>query len=146
MSVQRVFEFERHMEPTGAWKHIPGAEWTVAKATTNRALMSAHGTVTASIDLRNATVEQTQEGWAITLPAATLDTPVVTARLHSMQTGAFWKHHALPLDASQAMSRWTSEAARQGKLTNKAQKEAEATLRQLLLPMTGPNLTIRFRA
>lgn len=144
MAVQRVYEFERHMEPTGFWKSVPGLDWAVAKTTRNEALMSAHATITASIDLRGATVAQTDTGWLVTLPPAKLDMPKVTAKLHSMRPGAFWKHHGLPLDASEAMGRWTVDAAQQQGLALRAQKEAEATLRQLLHPMTGPNLTIRF--
>lgn len=97
-----VFEYTTSREPE-EWVARLGMGSLVRGATRNRALVSAHGTVEAGVDLRRAQAryEQTPAGrrLVVTLPPPTIYPPHVDAKLHRAQGGMFWRDDNLALKA-----------------------------------------------
>jgi hypothetical protein len=137
---QTVFEHTTSREPEAWVRYVPGGESLVHAATRNEALVSAHATVDAGVDLRHATVERAGDRLVVTLPRAQVYEPVVRARVHDAERGWFWRDENIGLKAAETAGEQIVDNARRQGIRKRAETEAVTRVRALV----GPEADIRF--
>jgi hypothetical protein len=143
-SYQNVFEYETNLQPAGWATHIPGAEAVVASASRNKALVSAHGTVQAGINLEHAHAVRTMDSVVIVLPEPEIYQPVVDAKIHEESGGLFWDDHNLGFKAQRDAEKRFREASLEQGILRDARESAEEQVRRLVEPILEKPLIIEF--
>lgn len=120
----------------------------VRSATKNSALVSAHGTVEAGVDLSRASVRYetsaTGRTLVVILPEPTVYRPHVDAKLHSNRSGLFWRDTNLPLKAqADAGQRFVTASYGQG-IVEAAKASATTRLRAFLKSVTEVPVRVEF--
>lgn len=142
-----VFEYTSSRQPQ-EWVERIGMGGLVRGATRNRALVSAHGTVEAGVDLRKAQAryDLTPGGrrLVVTLPDPTVYKPHVEMKLHTARPGVFWRDDNLALKAqADAGERFVAAGREQGILES-AREEARTQISTLLSGVVDVPLHIVF--
>lgn len=116
-----------------AW--IPGVERIVNAATRNAVVMTLRGSVETGVDFTKVRLRKNGENSVVvTLPRPEVYEPTVTAELHDVKSGAFWRDEEIELKAIESAKReFRSAAIRAGardQATREARRLIEAMLRQ----------------
>lgn len=119
-----VHEYETSKQPEGILASFPGGPEIVHASTRNTALMSFTGSVEAGVDLSKAKVERSSTGVTVKLPAPKVFPANVSADVHEVKRGLFWRDQGIAANAIEdAKSRFKETSIRQGIL-----KEAKANV------------------
>lgn len=143
-SYQNVFEYETNLEPAGWASALPGAEAVVSTTSRNRALVSAHGTVQAGINLEQAHAVRTLDAVVIVLPEPQVYQPVVDAKIHEESSGLFWNDRNLGFKAQRDAEKRFMEASLEQGILRDARESAEEQVRRLVEPILDRPLIIEF--
>lgn len=134
-----VVEHERKLEPTGVFRALPGASEVYGAVTRNQVLVKAEGGVEAGVDLsqvgpENVTQIRTPEGVKVRvrLPRAEVYTPDVRVSVVRKQEGIFWRDDNLVPEATRAVEKRFSEAARNANILQTAESNAVAMLSKMV--------------
>lgn len=142
-----VFEYQSSMEPAG-WVETIGMGGVVRSATRNRALVSAHGTVEAGIDLGKAQVRYEgvpgQRVLVVTLPQPKVYAPQVDATVHRARKGMFWRDDNLALKARRDAGNRFALASREQGIVANARQSARDRLEALLDPVVETPIRFEF--
>lgn len=128
-----VHEYETSREPTGVLASLPGGAELVQASTRNTALMSFTGTVEAGVDLSQAKIEKSAAGVTVKLPAPEVYPANVSADVHELKRGLFWRDQGIATEAIEdAKVRFRATSIRQGIL-----KEARANIEKQVSELAG---------
>jgi hypothetical protein len=141
-----VFEYQTQREPQMWLSYMPGASSLVQASTRNTALMSVTAQVEAGLDLREAKVaeESNEKKIVLIVPQPRVYKPQVEAKVHNMKIGLLWSDHNLGLKAQQDAQIRLKQAAVQQGIVSKAKESAVEVLTNLVAPLTGAEVEIRF--
>lgn len=143
LTANRVFELESNRN-SGSWVDTAPLISDISnRLTHNRVLVSATGTVEAGVDLSKLSVKQEGDAIVVSLPPATLSAANVRAKVHHWKRGVIWTDNNLPYDAETKMSEWMRGFAEKNALTEKAQREAERAVRELIGSLTDQPVKFR---
>lgn len=139
-----INEFESHREATPWLASLPGGSQIVGAATRNTAVMSYTGTVEAGVDLAKAKILRTDGGVTVTLPQPKVYPVNVTASVHSVKRGVFWRDTNIATSAIEdAKVRLRETSIRQGILTE-AKTNVKKQVGDLVRELSGASATVLF--
>jgi len=139
-----INEFETQREATPWLAAIPGGSEIVGSATRNSAVMSYTATVEAGVDLSKAEIVRTANGVTVKLPQPQVYPPNVTASVHSVKRGVFWRDPAIAATAIEdAKNRMRLTSIRQGILAE-AKVNVRKQVGDLVRDLSGAEATILF--
>jgi hypothetical protein len=142
---QHVFEHQTHLEPADWARPIPAMAGLVHAATRNKALVSVWGTIDAGVDLREARLMGDGVREWLELPQPVVYKPLVEARIHQNQPGAFWRDHNIGFDAQASAGRRFRQAALEHGILRSSREEAKRRVGELLAAAGANDMEIRFR-
>jgi hypothetical protein len=123
-----ISDFETTREPVSWLASVPGGTEVVHAATRNRATMSYTATVEAGVNLDRAKLIQSATGPVLVLPRPQVYPANVSATVHDVQRGLFWRDQGIAATAIEsAKGRIQETAVRQGILG-----QAETNVRKRL--------------
>lgn len=139
-----VHEFQTAREATPWLASIPGGNEVVNAATTNTAVMSYTGTIEAGVDLAQAKIAKTETGVTVTLPAPRIYPANVSADVHSVKRGLFWRDQAITTTAIEdAKARLHNTSLRQG-ILEEAKTNVRKQVGALVKDLAGTEAVITF--
>lgn len=126
-----IRDFQTSREPVAWLSSVPGGRDLVATATRNRTTLSYTGAVEAGIDLTRATVRKSATGIELILPQPVVYRPNVSAQVHDLKRGLFWRDENIVATAiEQAKDRLKETAQRQG-ILGEARENARTRVESL---------------
>lgn len=120
----------QNADPSVAW--IPGVEGLVHSATSNQVVMTLRGSVESGIDFTKVKLAIRDGGATVTLPRPETYEPTVTAELHDVKRGTFWRDEEIQLKAIESAKREFRNAAIQSGAREEAVKEAKTVIGEVL--------------
>lgn len=142
-----VFEYTSSRQPE-EWVERMGMGSVVRGATRNRALVSAHGSVEAGVDLSRATVRYDLNAQGrtlvVSLPAPTVYAPHVEAKVHQASRGMFWRDDNLALKAQNDAGRRFVLAGREQGILDSAREGARTQVAALLKDLVDVPVRVEF--
>lgn len=114
-----------------AW--IPGVEQLVNNATRNTVVMTLRGSVETGIDFTKVQLrKEGEDGMVVTLPRPEVFEPTVSAELHDLKSGAFWRDNEIELKAIESAKREFRAAAIRSGTREQATDEAKRLIGAML--------------
>lgn len=139
-----VHEYETSREPAGWLAAVPGGSAVVRAATLNTATMSFKGTVEAGVDLSKAKVVRSGAGITLQLPSPVLYPANVTAGVHDVKRGMFWRDQNISVRAIEdAKQRFAETSIRQG-ILEEAKKNIRARVELLAKDLSQATVGVSF--
>ncbi len=140
-----VNDFETTREPAGWLASVPGGTELVHAATRNTATLSFTGTVEAGVDLSKTQITKTPTGVEILLPAPKIYPANVSAKVHDVSRGLFWRDTGIAATAiDEAKNRLESYARQQG-ILSQARTNVQKQVETLVGDLGVAGATIRFQ-
>jgi hypothetical protein len=139
-----VHEYESSREPAGWLASLPGGNAVVRAATLNTTTMSFKGTVEAGVDLSQAKVAHSATGITLRLPSPVVYPANVTAGVHDLKRGMFWRDQNISVSAIEdAKQRFAETSIRQG-ILEEAKKNVRARVGALAKDLSQTSVVISF--
>lgn len=146
VEASRVVKLQSSLEAPGVLSMVVGLPQALEMASTSEAGVQVSGTIEAGVDLSQAEFTKTPEGVNVVLPKATL-TPCRT------QTQLLWSRESwlnrdksLILRASEKGKEELMKSAGTVQLLQSAERQAEATVRRLLIEAGAKQVAFSWKA
>lgn len=146
VEASRVVKLQSSLEAPGVLSMVVGLPQALEMASTSEAGVQVSGTIEAGVDLSQAEFTKTPEGVNVVLPKATLTPGRTQTQLLWSRESWLNRDKSLVLRASERGKEELMKSAGTVQLLQSAERQAEATVRRLLIEAGAKQVAFSWKA